>query len=808
MSGILRDGRYLSQLTTATPLTGGELMLVQQAAESRQIAVSAVWAPVSVLALEVTQLELALVSVEAVVSAAVSDVSAAVSIVNAANVRINIVSAGLVAVSALTSVANVNAAAAVSAVDVAEAGVSAIGLQLAVVSARMSTLQVQLNAVSAAVSAGAVATQAVSAAVSVVRTSVSVAQVALAAVSARVSTNALQISSVSVLVSANTVAIASVSARVSTMQLQLNNVSAAISANVVAIQAARAAVSNLAVVVASVSAQVSVNALQISLVSAAVSTNAVAIQAVSAAVSTVRASVSVLTSAALYFTVSASAGVSRTVHSKLSEERSVKDFGAVGNGSTDDTAAIQAAINSLTTTYGGIVTFPPGRYKISAPIVVNRHGITLMGSGQGQNNSIGSEIIGSGDHDIVSVGAWYYFSLKNIKLGHPIGITLTTPSALLRMVGSFFATIENVIFVSGWDHIVLDGVNSSDFANIRVYTALGDGSGDSHGLLLTDASSGNPCGLLRFRGLTLVGSTNVANSHGLRILGGGTFYFSQAAITTWAVGVRTQSRTDGTGTPSFAKFHNFELEHNTQGWLVDAGTRMSFVDCQVALTDDGSGWVVGTSSGGQTNFVGCLSVNNSKHGWEFLAITSGGQSTVLDGCVASGNSQESINTYSGIYNAGFQNMTITGGRFGGGAAGSTPATVVQYAGIHIAGISVSGLSIVGANVEGNATGAIVASVSLASAPLVAVCKGYRTEHAGTIASATPDGSGNFGFAHGLGAIPVYANLALLGDTASYGVEVQALTTASITGRMYDESTGADVTSGTYAVMWHARTAWA
>ena len=39
--------------------------------------------------------------------------------------------------------------------------------------------------------------------------------------------------------------------------------------------------------------------------------------------------------------------VTRTVHDKLKEFVSVKDFGAVGDGNADDSDAIQSAINSF-----------------------------------------------------------------------------------------------------------------------------------------------------------------------------------------------------------------------------------------------------------------------------------------------------------------------------------------------------------------------------------------------------------------------------------------------------------------------------
>jgi len=47
---------------------------------------------------------------------------------------------------------------------------------------------------------------------------------------------------------------------------------------------------------------------------------------------------------------------------------SVKDFGAVGNGSTDDTQAIQAAFDQAKQASCTILLFPAGRYKLSDAI--------------------------------------------------------------------------------------------------------------------------------------------------------------------------------------------------------------------------------------------------------------------------------------------------------------------------------------------------------------------------------------------------------------------------------------------------------
>lgn len=58
----------------------------------------------------------------------------------------------------------------------------------------------------------------------------------------------------------------------------------------------------------------------------------------------------------------------------------VREFGAIGDGTVDDTAAIQAAIDTLRSQErpGGCVLFPAGTYLVSASIVVD-YGITLRG---------------------------------------------------------------------------------------------------------------------------------------------------------------------------------------------------------------------------------------------------------------------------------------------------------------------------------------------------------------------------------------------------------------------------------------------
>ena len=98
-------------------------------------------------------------------------------------------------------------------------------------------------------------------------------------------------------------------------------------------------------------------------------------------------------------------GVAYPVCEKLEQTVSIKDFGAVGDGIADDTAAIQAAITHTKTTQGGVINFPPGDYKITSTILIDEDNVFLQGSGGGGfkagiaslRNSAATRIVWAGD---------------------------------------------------------------------------------------------------------------------------------------------------------------------------------------------------------------------------------------------------------------------------------------------------------------------------------------------------------------------------------------------------------------------------
>ena len=106
-----------------------------------------------------------------------------------------------------------------------------------------------------------------------------------------------------------------------------------------------------------------------------------------------------------------SATPSRTVHDKLMEIVSVKDFGATGLISDNATTKIQAAIDYAATdgNFNKTVFFPNGIYNVNDTITVPQ-GIMLKGEGsQGSNQSFGTVIRHNANGDC------FYFSGEGIS---------------------------------------------------------------------------------------------------------------------------------------------------------------------------------------------------------------------------------------------------------------------------------------------------------------------------------------------------------------------------------------------------------
>lgn len=123
---------------------------------------------------------------------------------------------------------------------------------------------------------------------------------------------------------------------------------------------------------------------------------------------------------------------------------SVKDHGAAGDGTTDDTSAINAAVTSLGGN-GGTVYFPPGTYRLnnSNPITLPAN-TSLVGASPeastiliGSSNTAGAAVNVTGD----------YAQVSNLTIRGTSSTVSSNPTAFgVQSVNNQFLKIENVIF--------------------------------------------------------------------------------------------------------------------------------------------------------------------------------------------------------------------------------------------------------------------------------------------------------------------------------------------------------------------------
>lgn len=145
------------------------------------------------------------------------------------------------------------------------------------------------------------------------------------------------------------------------------------------------------------------------------------------------------------FLQAGSGAVTRTVQSKLRDTVSVKDFGAVGDGVADDSAAIQDAVDSLTS--GGTLVFPFGTYKINTHIDITVGNITLLGNG----STIDATAMAFGPA-VRNSAAVFRFDSPNPTNSTTLASTalkgsktLTLTSAAAAVVGKFIRCISNQV---------------------------------------------------------------------------------------------------------------------------------------------------------------------------------------------------------------------------------------------------------------------------------------------------------------------------------------------------------------------------
>jgi hypothetical protein len=190
------------------------------------------------------------------------------------------------------------------------------------------------------------------------------------------------------------------------------------------------------------------------------------------------------------FTQAGTGAVERTVESKLQDVVSVKDFGAVGDGVTDDTAAIQAAIDAV---FGiaefqrPVLVIPSGNYLITQLTWATN--VSIKGDSRRSTRLICNG--GSGIHGLVAPagqtlgGASQY--IRDIYFSRTIGqnvdaINLNDASAINGI------SIENCWF-NGFNTAINIGDTNTSFGDVWITDCVAELS--QIGLNLSGKTSAN-----------------------------------------------------------------------------------------------------------------------------------------------------------------------------------------------------------------------------------------------------------------------------------------------------------------------------
>jgi len=229
--------------------------------------------------------------------------------------------------------------------------------------------------------------------------------------------------------------------------------------------------------------------------------------------------------------------VSRTIQDKLEEFISVKDFGAVGDGVTNDAAAVQLAANAAA---GKVLYFPPGTY------VVN-NGFSITG-----DNSV---VIGYGATITYNATTATFYHCIRIYGNNTavLGIRVKSPSGLVRNDTGFAISAGNVstnttglviqdcvVDSIGSAGIWLSNVSQPRIANNVVKNCLADGihfadgcydivcsnnvlisNGDDNIAIVNDTAGAPYLGRFVVSGNVITGGTSVSGM-GVAVIGAAT----------------------------------------------------------------------------------------------------------------------------------------------------------------------------------------------------------------------------------------------------------------------------------------------
>lgn len=280
------------------------------------------------------------------------------------------------------------------------------------------------------------------------------------------------------------------------------------------------------------------------------------------------------------YELSASGATVSTVQAKLSQYVSLTDFGAVGDGNTDDSQAILSAINYVMNLGGGTIHVPKGKYKITQTIYIPKGNVRFQGESFVKDNY--TQVSGTFANAEGTVFEWG---------------GATTSAAMVHM-GWFSGITTRKVSGSSFNGIALNGNNKAgtglklistdrcEFKDVLVQKCI------DYGVLLTTTKD------------------TIPNS-GARDTQHNYFETLFVELSASAIGVCLDSDVSATGNSSCNMFNNVFIRHkNNDAVRFGASDSNTFnhLRCTRITSDAGAavrflGKVVGVNGYARSNFI-------------------------------------------------------------------------------------------------------------------------------------------------------------------------------------------------------------
>lgn len=351
----------------------------------------------------------------------------------------------------------------------------------------------------------------------------------------------------------------------------------------------------------------------------------------------------------------AGTAVTRTVEEKLRDVVSVKDFGAVGDGVTDDTAAIQAAIDAVAASNRGCVFIPSGTYVLAAELLITNPNLRIEGE------SLGSTVLRQTGGTANGINFNY-----PVSFGQPTGggaSHLTVEAGAGFHSGAFYgsgSTGVGIRVVNASDNFCVNDVSIHNFDyGVRLYHCWNtrwssfrilyaakagiqidrntDGIGAGNSFVAAKISNNGFSG-------------NNSASEGIRVNCTGGEWFWGIDTTAFNTGIKVAPQTSLNEQALYLFFDTVLADTSvTDNWLFDgtAGKVWSAQcnNCWASYSTNGCGVRIIGSNTDSVTWVGGRIRENGTHGF---SVGSGASNVSISDAEVASNGKLSAGTYHGV----------------------------------------------------------------------------------------------------------------------------------------------------------------